>query len=181
MNLIDEIAPVTVPNRWTHKQDQNHLRERLGLGAGSPDDYEAATVLLADSCASLDEALTAAVESLLREDEDRLRVAEVLPAAAKVEALGKLLGRHPAGDDVALRHALVVAEFAVNTGARMAARFVVEGKKVTLFELAEAADWMVSGAVHLDEALRESGSLVPAATRTRTRTRTSASPVVPIA
>ena len=154
MNLLDELAPVTVPNRWTLKADQNHLRERLGLGAGSPGDYAAATALLADSSNTLDEALSGALEFLLRDEADRLRVAQALPSAAKVEALGKLLGRHPAGEDVALRHALVVAAFAAKTGVQMGARFVVEGRKVTLFELAEAADWMASAAHNLEEAMR---------------------------
>lgn len=154
MNLIDELTPVTLPNRWTRKADQTHLRERLGLGAESPDDYGVATALLADSSTTLDEALSAAVEFLIREDDDRLRVAQVLPPAAKVEALGRLLSRHPAGEDVPLRRALVVAEFAVKTGVTMATRFVVEGEKLTLWELAEAADWMASAAHNLEETMR---------------------------
>ncbi|MEQ2005826.1 MAG: hypothetical protein ABMA26_03425 [Limisphaerales bacterium] len=154
MTLIDELIPVTVPNGWTRQQDRNHLHELLSLDPESTDDYEAATSLLADSSTTLDEALAAAVESLLREDEDRLRVAQVLPPTAKVEALGRLFCRHPAGENVALRRALVVAEFAVKTGVTMATRFVVEGERVTLFELAEAADWVASAAHNLEEAMR---------------------------
>ncbi|MEQ2006371.1 MAG: hypothetical protein ABMA26_06210 [Limisphaerales bacterium] len=154
MNLIDDIATVTVPDGWTQEKDRSHLHELLGLDPESTDDYRVATELLSDSSTTLDEALAAAVESLLREDEDRLSVAQVLPSAAKVEALGRLLSRHPAGEYVALRRALIVAEFAVKTGVTISTRFVVEGEKITLFELAEAADWMASAAHNLEEAMR---------------------------
>lgn len=150
-----DLTPIVPPSPWSPVQDREKFELEVITDVPIPSDaYTLVPALLAQARAQFRATLHGALRFLLATNREQAKVAKLLPLARQVELLQELVRLRPPADPEeveAMAEAFELVKFCVREYERIALRFAMLGRQVTLCELVMADNWLFTAAGQLEE------------------------------
>lgn len=150
-----ELKPIVPPSPWGPALDRKEFEELVGGDVLIPaDPYSVVPAVLAQTRARFQATLDRALRFFLATNREQAKVAMLLPLTRQVEFLHELVRLRPPADPEeveAMAEAFQLVKFCLREYERIALRFALLGRQVTLFELALAENWLFTAADQLGE------------------------------
>lgn len=150
-----DLTPIVPPNPWSPAQDREMFELEVITDVPIPADaYTLVPAVLAQARAQFQATLGGALRFLLATNREQAKLAKLLPLARQVDLLQELVQLLPPADPEeveAMAEAFELVKFCVREYERIALRFALLGRQVTLFELVMADNWLQTAAGQLEE------------------------------
>lgn len=149
--LIEAMKPILVPDDWSPQRDLADFHERCDCHAEPGNELPVAVENLLFHHDNLVGFLNATLADLLPSDDVRLPAAQQMSLVERARLASELAAHNAGAMQADLPRALRVTRFAADASAQLLARLAAASQPaVTLYEVAETADWCGRAANELD-------------------------------